>query len=246
MRSGVLFFTEEAVLGVGLWLRKLNHRDRQTYRCSPTSQLPPTRMPSPPTMSLFLSSRRRHTRYPLVTGVQTCALPIYFGPCFGWPNVPKSAGIGPPEENAIRQIGRASCRERGEISGGAGSLKKKKHNPEARRRIENSRSQTEADAASGGRARAQADAESRTRKRNRMGLSLQLSQFFSSRRRHTRYPLVTGVKTCALPISSPFYHFEYDAAGRIKFASYASDLTRYRSEERRVGKEGRSRWAPYH
>src|ERR1044071_10072456 len=26
---------------------------------------------------LLFSSRRRHTRYPLVTGVQTCALPIY-------------------------------------------------------------------------------------------------------------------------------------------------------------------------
>src|SRR3546814_4955971 len=26
----------------------------------------------------FFSSRRRHTRYALVTGVQTCALPIYF------------------------------------------------------------------------------------------------------------------------------------------------------------------------
>ena len=30
--------------------------------------------------------------------------------------------------------------------------------------------------------------------------------FFSSRRRHTRYGTVTGVQTCALPISSkPFY-----------------------------------------
>src|SRR3546814_19530101 len=28
--------------------------------------------------------------------------------------------------------------------------------------------------------------------------------FFSSRRRHTRCALVTGVQTCALPISSPF------------------------------------------
>jgi hypothetical protein len=28
-------------------------------------------------------------------------------------------------------------------------------------------------------------------------------------------------------LPSPFYHFEYDAAGRIKFASYASELTRY-------------------
>src|SRR3546814_2356914 len=28
--------------------------------------------------------------------------------------------------------------------------------------------------------------------------------FFSSRRRHTRCALVTGVQTCALPISDPF------------------------------------------
>ena len=28
-------------------------------------------------------------------------------------------------------------------------------------------------------------------------------------------------------LPSPFYHLEYDAAGRIKFASYASDLSRY-------------------
>src|SRR3546814_3778239 len=32
--------------------------------------------------------------------------------------------------------------------------------------------------------------------------SLVLSFFFSSRRRHTRCALVTGVQTCALPISS--------------------------------------------
>src|ERR1044071_1097534 len=30
-------------------------------------------------INLFFSSRRRHTRYPLVTGVQTCALPISLG-----------------------------------------------------------------------------------------------------------------------------------------------------------------------
>jgi len=28
-------------------------------------------------------------------------------------------------------------------------------------------------------------------------------------------------------LPSPFYHFEYDTAGRIKFASFASELTRY-------------------
>src|SRR3546814_1809123 len=36
----------------------------------------------------FLSSRRRHTRCALVTGVQTCALPIFWpGSVTGWPLV---------------------------------------------------------------------------------------------------------------------------------------------------------------
>src|SRR3546814_3874466 len=34
-------------------------------------------------MFFFFSSRRRHTRCALVTGVQTCALPIFFGPGTG-------------------------------------------------------------------------------------------------------------------------------------------------------------------
>src|SRR3546814_3220066 len=34
-------------------------------------------------MCFFFSSRRRHTRCALVTGVQTCALPIYVGSCDG-------------------------------------------------------------------------------------------------------------------------------------------------------------------
>ena len=44
--------------------------------------------------------------------------------------------------------------------------------------------------------------------------------FFSSRRRHTRYISVTGVQTCALPISSPWgegrpgWHIECSAMGR--------------------------------
>src|SRR3546814_10287266 len=33
---------------------------------------------------LFFSSRRRHTRCALVTGVQTCALPIWLGGFPGW------------------------------------------------------------------------------------------------------------------------------------------------------------------
>src|SRR3546814_20275190 len=34
-------------------------------------------------MFFFFSSRRRHTRCALVTGVQTCALPIFSSPHFG-------------------------------------------------------------------------------------------------------------------------------------------------------------------
>src|SRR3546814_5608137 len=85
--------------------------------------------------------------------------------------------------------------------------------------------------------------------------------FFSSRRRHTRCALVTGVQTCALPISQP-------GSASVKLAASPSLLrtrptrsptssqsnrclrTSDRSEERRVGKECvstcRSRWSPYH
>src|SRR3546814_5556591 len=90
--------------------------------------------------------------------------------------------------------------------------------------------------------------------------------FFSSRRRHTRCALVTGVQTCALPI------YRHSTAGVDRLAQtllpdhlHLADLAllrrirlRYdgaaeavmRSEERRVGKECvstcRSRWSPYH
>src|SRR3546814_6541675 len=40
----------------------------------------------------FFSSRRRHTRCALVTGVQTCALPIYRKPCR---THPERSGIKP-------------------------------------------------------------------------------------------------------------------------------------------------------
>src|SRR3546814_2902126 len=89
---------------------------------------------------------------------------------------------------------------------------------------------------------------------------------FSSRRRHTSCALVTGVQTCALPISiavvvkdRPWAAVQADlvegviAANRLvgAAADRARDglwLARY--EERRVGKECvrtcRSRWSPYH
>src|SRR3546814_3122022 len=81
--------------------------------------------------------------------------------------------------------------------------------------------------------------------------------FFSSRRRHTRCALVTGVQTCALPISRGHGHPAHTAARAVPTGSSGGQRRRGhraarppRSEERRVGKECvstcRSRWSPYH
>src|SRR3546814_1774331 len=65
----------------------------------------------------FFSSRRRHTRCALVTGVQTCALPILPTPPLqklrsGPRCLPCQTGVPPPRPPVGWQIGRASCRER--------------------------------------------------------------------------------------------------------------------------------------
>src|SRR3546814_4022848 len=95
-----------------------------------------------------------------------------------------------------------------------------------------------------------------------------LSFFFSSRRRHTRCALVTGVQTCALPISwKSRLTFAKVGMRMIRNRLLGADLVgtgaaiqgrlleialrqQIRSEERRVGKECvstcRSRWSPYH
>src|SRR4030066_560881 len=57
---------------------------------------------------------------------------------------------------------------------------------------------------------------------------------------------VTGVQTCALPISvvrrsNSRFRFAADEATARRI-----QLAQFRSEERRVGKGGRSRGAPYH
>src|SRR3546814_1291095 len=91
------------------------------------------------------------------------------------------------------------------------------------------------------------------------------SFFFSSRRRHTRCALVTGVQTCALPILlSPRLnkqcsthkcqnHKRYTTSKPAPACPACSSRIcnlHSRSEERRVGKECvstcRSRWSPYH
>src|SRR3546814_1835393 len=93
-------------------------------------------------MFFFFSSRRRHTRCALVTGVQTCALPIYIQLRNRWPiaeqlDAVADFGVGEYVHPVIRhakatqdadrlgreaalwrvglafhEIGRASCRER--------------------------------------------------------------------------------------------------------------------------------------
>src|SRR3546814_1842119 len=88
--------------------------------------------------------------------------------------------------------------------------------------------------------------------------------FFSSRRRHTRCALVTGVQTCALPIYSmhQYASMPYRGFHLLQRCSWclrevlaiavanAFTIVSLRSEERRVGKECvstcRSRWSPYH
>src|SRR3546814_15854184 len=100
--------------------------------------------------------------------------------------------------------------------------------------------------------------------------------FFSSRRRHTRCALVTGVQTCALPISScprargqlVMVDCSAVSPGLIGSGLFGHERGAFpgafdrqvgrlvqadggsRSEERRVGKACvstcRSRWSPYH
>src|SRR3546814_7605861 len=100
--------------------------------------------------------------------------------------------------------------------------------------------------------------------------------FFSSRRRHTRCALVTGVQTCALPISEAIDLYANFSQGfslpdlglglrgaptgfsiadsllePVKVDEYELGVRgTWRSEERRVGKECvstcRSRWSPSH
>src|SRR2546429_5987861 len=97
------------------------------------------------------------------------------------------------------------------------------------------------------------------------------SVFFFQAEDGIRDVAVTGVQTCALPISqidpSTFQAALAQAAGQLakdeaQLAGARVDLERYRgllakdsiasqtvdarSEERRVGKECRSRWSPYH
>src|SRR5205823_8158132 len=69
--------------------------------------------------------------------------------------------------------------------------------------------------------------------------------FFFQAEDGIRDKLVTGVQTCALPISLERQPVE-DPVGRFPKPRIARAIGRdVRSEERRVGKECRSRWSRY-
>src|SRR5229473_3291357 len=74
--------------------------------------------------------------------------------------------------------------------------------------------------------------------------------FFFQAEDGIRDKLVTGVQTCALPIFglSPQQSLLLGLVADEQHGDVGPDQTRpaRRSEERRVGKECRSRWSPYH
>src|SRR5437762_13213153 len=83
----------------------------------------------------FFSSRRRHTRYIGDWSSDVCSSDLRPGP---WglhlPSLPLPHGPGLAVRRGCREddeIGRASCRERGEIVVGAGVVEKKKRERES-------------------------------------------------------------------------------------------------------------------
>src|SRR2546422_6637413 len=95
-----------------------------------------------------------------------------------------------------------------------------------------------------------------------IGVTSYIINFFFQAEDGIRDVAVTGVQTCALPISRRpeiteaeksriasivELCFEYEReSGPDEKANILRTLEEMRSEERRVGKECRSRWSPYH
>src|SRR2546426_5793161 len=80
------------------------------------------------------------------------------------------------------------------------------------------------------------------------GLGRRLYFFFFQAEDGIRDYKVTGVQTCALPICRSRTARTTSSTGTPLSRPPAIHTTRgyVRSEERRVGKECRSRWSPYH
>src|SRR5207244_7035445 len=70
--------------------------------------------------------------------------------------------------------------------------------------------------------------------------------FFFQAEDGIRDDLVTGVQTCALPILRYLARRLRGDRGSMAVEFVVAAPALVRSEERRVGKECRSRWSPYH
>src|SRR5260370_42012689 len=96
-----------------------------------------------------------------------------------------------------------------------------------------------------------------------MNVAPTLVFFFSSRRRHTRFKCDWSSDVCSSDLLAVFeleLHLDRGLQRRLKRGDHpgglrlleaeqqgvAAVLDEGRSGERRVGEEGRSRWAPYH
>src|SRR2546430_13068082 len=94
--------------------------------------------------------------------------------------------------------------------------------------------------------RANMTEEATLRLRLRVKEIAEANVFFSSRRRHTRFDCDWSSDVC----SSDLHRFRQRAHHKNGIERYVvvhvQHNCRLRSEERRVGKECRSRWSPYH
>src|SRR5437660_5665937 len=73
--------------------------------------------------------------------------------------------------------------------------------------------------------------------------------FFSSRRRHTRWPRDWSSDVCSSDLrysNIDRHRLHVETVPRDALPMHPEILVAPRSEERRVGKECRSRWSPYH
>src|SRR2546428_9821480 len=71
--------------------------------------------------------------------------------------------------------------------------------------------------------------------------------FFSSRRRHTRSDRDWSSDVCSSDLTGVTLTGQgFGSETTVTFGGVRGPVTSVRSEERRVGKECRSRWSPYH
>src|SRR3972149_3718604 len=70
--------------------------------------------------------------------------------------------------------------------------------------------------------------------------------FFSSRRRHTRFDCDWSSDVCSSDLGVAYHEHNKERLKLVPVDDENAQNGKGRSEERRVGKECRSRWSPYH